>query len=871
MAQADEPNGYLGFGVDADLALTMLRNKMGLTNTSAAGSDVVPQDLPFSDATKAMFQKAQIESRRVGMSFVTPEHLFMALVDSTSPYVRLVLNMFQVDDDVLKVEALRRLHKAVKEGQKKDAVASGGHGSGGVSGQGKEGDGEILEKFCRDLCQEAAQRKIDPIIGRMKEVHRVAQILARRTKNNPILLGEPGVGKTAIAEGLACSIVRGSLPDGSPLPEFLKNKRLLQVDVPLLIAGSKERGELELRVTGIIRACKEDRDIILVIDEIHTMVGGGSSSRGSGVAGSGDIGNLFKPALSRGEIVCIGASTLDEHKKYIQSDAALERRFQQVVVEQPTDDDTVTILKGVVHLFERHHRCVFTDEAIEDAVHLSSRYISDRQMPDKAIDVLDEAGSRVRIKAFNSRMRSNDRSMGEGSGFDGQRDHTGRGRSVPTDKEDLAAMYMELDQVLEAKEDASRDMLYEEAGLLRRRELDLRTQLQGHHDEGAVLPVVGPEDIAAVISSWTGIPMEGMSKDAPDACLQLEDKLSGRVIGQDDAIRVASRAVSRAVAGIGQKERPIATLLFSGPTGVGKTELCKALAQEYFAGGVETSADTSLIRLDMSEYMERHTVSKLIGAPPGYVGFSEGGKLTEAIRRNPHSLVLLDEIEKAHPDVFNILLQMIEEGRLTDSSGRTVNFNHSLIILTSNIGSSVLSKGSEGGIGFNIGGDDPEAKHEQLRSMVFDELKAHFRPELLNRLDDIVVFKKLDRESIAAITRNEVEKTIHLIREAGLDITVTESVYGLIAEQGFNDATGAREIRRAVAGILESPLSDAILKIQSSGMAVTHVVAHVSGDGKLEIVPWTNVDAIEVDELNNVKPIITAEIAEAAKTLHHYS
>ncbi len=867
MAQADEPNGYLGFGVDADLAMTMLRNKLGVTNTSMAGSDVVPQDLPFSEATKDMFQKAQIESRRVGMSFVTPEHMFMALVGSTSPYVRLVLNMFQVDDDVLKVEALRRLHKAVKEGQKKDPVASGQGGQGG-SGQGKEGDADILEKFCRDLCKDAARRKIDPIIGRMKEVNRVAQILARRTKNNPILLGEPGVGKTAIAEGLACSIVRGSLPDGSPLPEFLRSKRLLQVDVPLLIAGSKERGELELRVTGIIRACKEDKDIILVIDEIHTMVGGGSSSRGGGVAGSGDIGNLFKPALSRGEIVCIGASTLDEHKRYIQSDAALERRFQQVVVEQPTDDDTVTILKGLVHLFERHHRCVFTEEAIEDAVHLSSRYISDRQMPDKAIDVLDEAGSRVRIKAFNSRTRSGDRAMAGGWSVDGQGGHSGWGYSDPLDKEDLEAAYLELDQVIEAKEDATRDMLYEEASLLRNRELDLRTKLQGHHEEGALLPVVSSEDIAAVISSWTGIPMEGMSRDGPESCLDLDDRLSGRVIGQDDAIRVASRAVSRAVAGIGQKERPIATLLFSGPTGVGKTELCKALAQEYFAGGVETSADASLIRLDMSEYMERHTVSKLIGAPPGYVGFSEGGKLTEAIRRNPHSLVLLDEIEKAHPDVFNILLQMIEEGRLTDSSGRTVNFNHSLIILTSNIGSSVLSKGSEGGIGFNIGGDDPEAKHEQLRSMVFDELKAHFRPELLNRLDDIVVFKKLDRESIASIARKEVQKTIQLLRGAGLDITVTENVYSLIAEQGFNDATGAREIRRAVAAILESPLSDAILLIQSRGLAVKHVVAQVSDDGKLEIVPWTNLEAIEADERNNVKPIITAEISEAAKTLH---
>ena len=868
MAQADdtEPNGYLGFGVDADLAVTMLRNKLGLTNSSVVAGDDgdegdgdgLPQDLPFSAATKDVFQKAQVESRRVGMSFVTPEHMFMALVDSPHPYVRLILNMFQVEDDVLKVEALRRLHKAVKDqSQKTEAVASGSKKKGENSPE------DIIEKFSRDLCKEAADRKIDPIIGRMKEVNRVAQILARRTKNNPILLGEPGVGKTAIAEGLACSIVRGSLPDGTPLPDFLKNKRLLEIDIPLLIAGSKERGELELRVTGIIKACKEDKDIILVIDEIHTMVGGGSSSRGSGVAGSGDIGNLFKPALSRGEIVCIGASTLDEHRKYIESDAALERRFQQVVVEQPTDEDTVTILKGLVHLFEKHHRCVFTDDAIEDAVYLSSRYISDRQMPDKAIDVLDEAGSRVRIKAYNKR---NAKSMYSSGGRN--ENISGSFSDEFNYKEDLAAAYLELDQVLEAKEDATRDMLYEEASLLRKRELDLRTKLQGHPEEGALLPVVSPEDIASVISSWTGIPMEGVSRDRSDSCCELEDKLAGRVIGQDDAIRVASRAVSRAVAGIGQKERPIATLLFSGPTGVGKTELCKAIAQEYFAGGAETAADASLIRLDMSEYMERHTVSKLIGAPPGYVGFNEGGKLTEAIRRNPHSLVLLDEIEKAHPDVFNLLLQMIEEGRLTDSSGRTVSFNHSLIILTSNIGSSVLSKGVEGGIGFNIGGDDPDAKHEQLRSMVFDELKAYFRPELLNRLDDIVVFKKLDRESIASITRNEVQKTIQLLHEAGLDITITEDVYDLIAEQGFSESNGAREIRRAVTAILESPLSDAILQIQTSGMTVTHVVAQVSSDGQLEIVPWTNLDALEAGEQNNVVPLISQRVDDAVKTLH---
>jgi ATP-dependent Clp protease ATP-binding subunit ClpC len=811
-------DGYLGCGVDSDLAMAMLKNKLGITNV-VQPTDILPQDLPFSVSTKDLFQAAQVESRKLGMSNVTPEHILMALVESSSPYVRLILNMFNMDDDTIKVEALKRLHREIKD--QKHVVMSGN-----TKEESKHTD--TLKKFCRDLCKDAAERKIDPIIGRMKEVGRVAQILARRTKNNPILLGEPGVGKTAIAEGLACSIVQGSLPDGSPLPAFLKGKRLLEVDIPLLIAGSKERGELELRVTSIIKACQENDDIILVIDEIHCMVGGGSSSKGGGVAGSSDIGNLFKPALSRGEIVCIGASTLDEHRKYIESDAALERRFQKVIVDQPSDVDTLAILDGLAHLFERHHKCVFTEEAIEAAVSLSSRYITDRQMPDKAIDVLDEAGSRARIKSFNSRQMAD------------------------SEKVDTS-VYLELDQVIDAKNEATKDMLFEEASLLRSRELDLRTKLSGHHSEGALLPVVTDADIAWVVSSWTGIPVEGITEEKAKTCYELEERLSSKIVGQDDAVKVASKAISRAAAGIGQKERPIATLLFSGPTGVGKTELAKALAREYFAGGAQD--DGSLIRLDMSEYMERHTVSKLIGAPPGYVGFNEGGKLTEAIRRNPHSLVLLDEIEKAHPDVFNLLLQMIEEGRLTDSTGRTVSFRNSLIIMTSNIGSSVMAKGAEGGIGFNIGGDDQEAKHLQLRSMVMDELKAYFRPELLNRLDDIVVFKKLDIEAISTITRNEVQKTIALMQECGMGITITDEVYDMIVQEGFSEAHGAREIRRAVTTLLESPLSDAMLHLRAENSDAVHLMAQMSTDtpGTVEIVPVTST---EPASKGNVKPII---------------
>lgn len=857
--EQEEQDGYLSLGVDvrfvlffslltslmqmrptyviilvlqSELALALLKNKLGDRRlVSSDGGKVLPQDLPFSSGTREVFQAAQVESRRTGMTFVTPEHILLALIDSPNPYVRLVFNMFKTSDDTLRTEALKRIHQDIQGGfggARQPAGVGAGQESKDTSGE------DTLEEFCRDLCQHAREKKIDPVIGRLKEVNRVAQILARRTKNNPILLGDPGVGKTAIAEGLACAIVDGALPDGSPLPAFLRGKRLLEIDVPLLIAGSKERGELELRVTSIIKACKENGDIILVVDEIHTMVGGGSSSRGSGVAGSSDIGNLFKPALSRGEIVCIGATTLDEHRKYIESDAALERRFQPIIVEEPSDEDTLTILKGVSHLFERHHRCIFSEEAINDAVYLSSRYIADRRMPDKAIDVLDEAGSRVRIMAYKNRSRDE------------------------TDANYYSPIYEELDQVIDAKDEACKDMLYEEASLLRAREMDLRTRLGGRHHDGALLPVVTQEDIASVISSWTGIPVEGITEEKSKSLFELEDRLKERVIGQDDAIQVASRAVCRAAAGIGHAKRPIATLLFSGPTGVGKTELAKALASQYFAGGVET--DASLIRLDMSEYMERHTVSKLIGAPPGFVGYNEGGKLTEAIRRNPHSVVLLDEIEKAHPDVFNLLLQMIEEGRLTDSSGRTVSFSNSLIILTSNIGSSVIAKGTEGGIGFNIGGDDPEAKHNQLRSMVMEDLKAYFRPELLNRLDDIVVFRKLDKDVISQITRKEVEKTITMMLESGMELTITDPVYDRIVQEGFSDENGAREIRRAVIALLDDPISDTLLQLRSEQSDVTHIVAQVSAERpeEIEITPLCS--------KGNVRPIgKTADVARAQR------
>jgi len=478
----------------------------------------IPTDLPFSESSKRIFELAQIESRKMGMRYIAPEHIFLALLEYDDVHVTKIVKLMNMSTGTLKAELLRRLNLGLEEVVQM-TVSSGT----GAKESEKKGKSDVLEAYCKDLCVEAEKNKIDPIIGRHKEVNRVAQILARRRKNNVMLIGNPGVGKTAIAEGLACAILSGFLPDGLPLPSFLANKRLLQVDLPLLIAGAKERGELESRVTEIIKACKEDGNIILVIDEIHCMVGGGSNGKGKGVAGSSDIGNLFKPSLARGEVQCIGATTIDEYRKYIETDAALERRFQPLTVHAPSDEETLKILTGVLGLYERHHQCIYAEEAINAAVQMSSRYIADRQMPDKAIDVLDEAGSRVRIKAYKARIDRNEQ----------------------LSDVDLAA-YKELMQVVDAKDEATRDMLYEEATLLRSREINLKTSLAGPPEDGAVVPVVTEHDISEVISAWTGIPVDSLSEEETEKIINLEDAIKMRVIGQDTAVKLASRAVSRA-------------------------------------------------------------------------------------------------------------------------------------------------------------------------------------------------------------------------------------------------------------------------------------------------------------------------------------
>lgn len=795
------PGGLLDSGITPEgirkaIAAQQFSFKQDLVN----GQNGEKMDVPFSQGGKRLFEGAALESRRMGTTYIAPEHILLAVLTCQDDDAQVLLQYLGADMDGLRVQALRRLkgEEELMFPLKKSHPSSAPPSA--PSADKPASSSQALDSFCRDLCAEAAADKIDPVIGRSKEIQRVAQILSRRTKNNPILIGDPGVGKTAIAQGLARAIVSRSLPDGTPLPIFLRHKRLLSLDVPALIAGAKERGEMESRMTRLLSECKEAGNVILFIDEVHTLIGTGAVGKGGGGGGGGsgglDLANLFKPALARGQVQCIGATTVSEHTKHIKRDAALERRFQPVMIDEPDEEVALAIINGLVDRYERHHRCMYAPEALEAAVKLSSRYIADRFLPDKAIDLLDEAGSLVRA--------STKRETGDARG-------------------NATASYAELVQVMEAKDEASRDALYEEATLLRAREMELKTRLSGMPEEGPVVPVVTVDHVKSIVAAWSGVPLERMGEGVLDGVEKVYEDVCKRIVGQEVAVKAATGAVARAAAGLKAPGRPIATLMFSGPTGVGKTELAKALCQSYF-GETSSSRHSPLIRLDMSEYAERHSVARLIGAPPGYVGYGDGGKLTESVRRRPFSLILFDEIEKAHPDVFNILLQIIEDGRLTDSRGRVVSFKHSLIVLTTNVGSSVIAKGGAG-VGFELpdvdsdgdGDTDKVVKpgaqhHARLRSLVVEELKSYFRPELLNRLDDIVVFRRLDKEDALTIVRQQLEETcLRAQEQAGITLTVEPDVLELIVEQGFSETWGARELRRAVVRVVDDVVSEAIL------------------------------------------------------------
>jgi ATP-dependent Clp protease ATP-binding subunit ClpC len=741
------------------------------------GSGFVAVEIPFTPRAKRVLELSLEEARQLGHNYIGTEHLLLGLIREGEGVAARVLENLGVDLAKVRTQVIRMLGETAE-------VAAGGSGKGSTKTP-------TLDEFGSNLTHLAAESKLDPVVGRQHEIDRVIQILGRRTKNNPVLIGEPGVGKTAIAEGLAQRITTGDVPD------ILEDKRVLTLDIGLLVAGTKYRGEFEERLKKIMEEIRSAGNVILVIDEVHTLIGAGAAE------GAIDAANILKPALARGELQCIGATTLDEYRKHIERDAALERRFQPVMVGEPSVEDTIEILRGLRERYEQHHRLKITDEAIVAAATLGDRYISDRFLPDKAIDLIDEAGSRVRL--LNSKL-------------------------PPAAKE----VDKQLREVQKQKEEAVRQQDYAKAGELRDREVELREQLrsilQARRDEepagagsletAAVpaspsggltapeplrTPLVTEEDIAHIVASWTGVPVQKLTESESVKLLNMEDTLHQRLIGQDEAVKAVSRAIRRARVGLKNPNRPIASFIFSGPTGVGKTELTKSLAA-YFFGSEE-----AMIRLDMSEFMERHTVSKLIGSPPGYVGFNEGGQLTEAVRRRPYTVVLFDEIEKAHPDVFNLLLQLLEDGRLTDSKGRTVDFKNTLIIMTSNIGSKVIEKGG-GGLGFEFGGGDAEeTQYNRIRSLVNEELKQYFRPEFLNRLDEIIVFRQLTRDEVKEIAEIMLREVFGRMREKGIHLSVTEAFKERLVEEGYNPSYGARPLRRAVMRLLEDSLAEEFL------------------------------------------------------------
>ena len=735
------------------------------------GSGFVAVEIPFTPRAKRVLELSLEEARQLGHNYIGTEHLLLGLIREGEGVAARVLENLGVDLAKVRTQVIRMLGETAE-------VTAGG-GGGGAKGSTKT---PTLDEFGTNLTQMANESKLDPVVGRYNEIDRVIQILGRRTKNNPVLIGEPGVGKTAIAEGLAQRIQQGDIPD------ILEDKRVLTLDIGLLVAGTKYRGEFEERLKKIMEEIKSAGNVILVIDEVHTLIGAGAAE------GAIDAANILKPALARGELQCIGATTLDEYRKHIERDAALERRFQPVNVGEPSIDDTIEILRGLRERYEQHHRLKITDEALVAAATLGDRYISDRFLPDKAIDLIDEAGSRVRL--MNSKL-------------------------PPEAKE----VDKELRTVQKDKEDAVRDQDFAKAGELREKEVELREKIralmqtsrssdeEGSSDESAVstpavvdtTPMVSEEDIAHIVASWTGVPVQKLTESESVKLLNMEETLHQRLIGQDEAVKAVSKAIRRARVGLKNPNRPIASFIFSGPTGVGKTELTKALAT-YFFGSEE-----AMIRLDMSEFMERHTVSKLIGSPPGYVGFNEGGQLTEAVRRRPYTVVLFDEIEKAHPDLFNLLLQLLEDGRLTDSKGRTVDFKNTLVIMTSNIGSKVIEKGG-GGLGFEFSGESAEdSQYTRIRSLVNEELKQYFRPEFLNRLDEIIVFRQLNREEVKEIAEIMLKEVFGRMGEKGITLTVSDAFKERLVEEGYNPAYGARPLRRAVMRLLEDSLAEEVL------------------------------------------------------------
>ncbi|MFY9563388.1 MAG: ATP-dependent Clp protease ATP-binding subunit [Limnochordia bacterium] len=741
-----------GVGAKALTALGVSLDKVRqeIENVIGRGESAFQGAIGFTPRTKRVFELAIDEARQLGHTYIGTEHILLGLIREGEGVAAQILRNLDIDLESMRKQVIELL---------------GGHVHPGAPSAARRTKTPTLDQFGRDLTEMARQGKLDPVIGRDKEIERVIQILSRRTKNNPVLIGEPGVGKTAIAEGLAIKIVN------SDVPENLFNKRVVALDMGSLVAGSKFRGEFEERLKKVMDEIRQAQDVILFIDEMHTIIGAGAAE------GAIDASNILKPALARGEIQAIGATTLDEYRKHVEKDAALERRFQPVQVDEPTVEETVAILRGLRDRYEAHHRVQISDMAIEAAAVLSSRYISDRFLPDKAIDLLDEAASKVRL----------------------------RGLVVPQDLKELEAKVEELKI---EKEAAIKNEEFEKAASLRDQEQKLRDQLeeirsQWKSNQGRQEAVVDEQDIADVVASWTGIPVKQVAQEESQRLLNLEEILHQRVVAQDEAIEALSKAIRRAFAGLKDPKRPVGSFIFLGPTGVGKSELAKALAEALFGD------EDAMVRIDMSEYMERHSVSRLVGAPPGYVGYEEAGQLTEKVRRKPYSVVLFDEIEKAHPEVFNILLQVLEDGRLTDSKGRTVDFRNTVVIMTSNVGAQQIQR--ESSIGFRITESEADS-YQAMKEKVIEELKRTFRPEFLNRIDEIIVFHALNRQHISAIIEIMLKELRQQLAEKRIILEITDAAKELVADAGYDPDFGARPLRRAIQKMIENPLAELILQ-----------------------------------------------------------
>ncbi|MDW5597832.1 ATP-dependent Clp protease ATP-binding subunit [Conexibacter stalactiti] len=773
------------------LDITVERVRAQVVRIVGSGEEVTSGQIPFTPRAKKVLELALREALSLGHNYIGTEHILLGLVRENEGVAARILLDFDADSEKIRNEVIRMLSGPGGRRQ------GSGSGSGAAAAAGPQGEGKksskLLDQFGRNLTKLASEGKLDPVVGRETEVERIMQILSRRQKNNPVLIGEPGVGKTAVVEGLAQRITNADVP------ELLKGKQIYTLDLAALVAGSKYRGEFEERLKKVMKEITQRGDIILFIDELHNLVGAGAAE------GAIDAASILKPALARGELQTIGATTLEEYRKYLERDAALERRFQQIRVDPPSTDETFQILQGLRDRYEAHHKVNITDEALTAAADLADRYISDRFLPDKAIDLIDEAAARMRIKSMTSPPVYRDL------------------------EEEIETTRRNKEAAIEAQEFEKAANLRDQERRLTQRKRELEEQWEA--GESGERPSIGEEEIADIVSMWTGIPVFKLTEAETAKLMRMEEELHKRVIGQHAAVEVISKAIRRSRAGLKDPKRPTGSFIFLGPSGVGKTELARTLAEFLFGD------EDAMVRIDMSEYMEKHAVSRLVGSPPGYIGYDEGGQLTEAVRRKPYSVLLLDEIEKAHPDVFNILLQILEDGRLTDAQGRTVDFRHAIVIMTSNIGASEIARNTP--LGFAVSDDETGITYDDMKTRIMGELKKVFRPEFLNRIDDVIVFHKLAKEEIKEIVDLLLLRIRASLAERELQLELTEEAKDLLVDRGWDPAMGARPLRRAIQRYIEDPLADFVLRselIPGGTVMVDKAAEGVEGDVSIEIV-----------------------------------